>query len=393
MGLSCDYADINNFTLLVIGNVGIVKILFSMSEADLNSRRQQLLVSDKLDALIQISENRGFEVSTMVHGAKSRTLSGIAYRTVLDLRPSFTNLKEAFTEFFANLEKHPNLFLHRRNFKYILRKSTWKTLLKDHQISKLVGIGLDRSAIDAARDLAVQSIEVQHGAFDQHGARKKWGKYPPDILLTWNSWFADQARKFIEDVRVIGHPISQKSSKEQEGETTAFSGDFAVCVALQYKRWGFLVLPTVAADLIDVISQNSDLHEGRLIFRLHPVVESIPLMKVLQIAFIRFRFPKSQIHEPRKTSLYDSIKSSKALITEASSTVYEFGLLGRPSLILDPTQRAKFEELFVASGMDTSLILREAESLSKLIQVDFQDVDGLGTEVFLEILKNPSDKI
>jgi hypothetical protein len=370
-----------------------MKILFSMSKGDVNSPKGDLLVADKLDALIQITQNRGFDFSTLIRDEKAQTLSRIAYRPTLNLRTSLSNLKEAFSEFFANLERHPNIILHRRNFRYVLRKSAWKTVIRDNQITTLVGIGLDRSAIDAARDLGVQSIEVQHGAFGTEGAKKHWGKYPPDVLLTWNFWFAGQARKFVEDVRVIGHPISQKFSQEQEEETTAVSDDIAVCVALQYKRWGFFVLPNVGADLLEVLVQNASVNKERLIFRLHPIIDSRPVRKMLQIAFVRYRFPKSQIHEPQKTSLYESIKSSKALITEASSTAYEFGLLGRPSLILDMTQRAKFEELFVASGMDTSLILRDEKSLSKLIQIDFQEVDGFDEEVFLELLKNPSEQI
>lgn len=336
-----------------------MKVLIALSGGNINSPMGDFLVSDKLHPFISIAQKKGVHVSFIFKNVNYGTSSRVLYEPQLTFELSLSTIKEALSEFVAGREKGFNLVKHWRTFLYVWNKTRWRDLLKRNPVDAVVGIGISSAAVDSARALGVQTVEVQHGIFDHQGAKKYWNDSAPDTLLAWSSW-SNQAKPFVGDIRVIGHPITWRDTPDV---LDAHEYDrLSICVALQYKRWLYFVVPSIDTQLLKCLRTLASDKE-RLVFRIHPIVDARPIRRSLQSAAIKFLFPDSKVERPRKVSLANSIKGCRALVTLGSSSAYEFGLLGKPSLIVNPSSRDKYIRIFSESGIDTSLICDTPEGL------------------------------
>lgn len=293
-----------------------------------------------------------------------------------------------WTEFIRNRRKSFNAVLHRRDFRAIRLRRAWLHLLEENSISALVGIGLSSASIDAARDLGIKTIEVQHGNLDQNSSKRYWQYSQPDILLSWDTWSSNQAEKFISDSRVIGHPINSEQSSTIAHSALQESEDDNICVALQYKRLGYIVIPFISPEIFRLLRSENFFLKQKLLFRLHPIIDARPIRRFFLSMSLRILFPKSPIHRPRDTSIEHTIAMSKALVTDTSSTAYEFGLMGKPSLVTNLISRENFVDLFNRSGLNPEMLCSETKKLKELLTLQFPTRKTFNKDAYLELLES-----
>jgi CDP-glycerol glycerophosphotransferase (TagB/SpsB family) len=126
------------------------------------------------------------------------------------------------------------------------------------------------------------------------------------------------------------------------------------------------------------------------IFRIHPVVSSkVSASKSLK-AWIKKEWPVCVVHDPRETSLLDSILISDFLLAFESAAVFEFSLANKPSILLDSvalaTARISARD---GAGSNTPLTFGSYAKFSEYLPKasDSPEREFNGVERLLEILE------
>ena len=227
----------------------------------------------------------------------------------------------------------------------------------------VIGIGLSQPLLEAARELGIKSVEVQHGLLNEGTLDKHFGDRIPDVFLAWNQKSAEIAEARGMSSLIVGNPVSF-------GEAISVAKEkqkLPLCVALQYERILGLVLPMQHPSLSAVLEQAAS-QGKKIIFRLHPVVESKTMARAISVVWLRLRWPGNAVHFPSKFTIEDSANLTQGLVTWKSGTAYEFTLLGKKALFTDESARQNLIQHLRGEQISQGLIARNLDDLYSPIQ-------------------------
>ena len=273
-----------------------------------------------------------------------------------------------------------------------VQHSSWNRVIKLVKANAVIGIGLPQELLQAARDLNIPTIEVQHGSLDLPTFRSYWPIKKPTYLFCWNSRTAELSSEFGVVPIIVGHPILKEiestlsdTRRSSSWQKSAFS---TFCVAL---AWGvrnsldpYNSIHLQVAQAVDYLISKG----LRPIFRLHPYYEARPVTRLLLVRWIKRRWMGIEVQSPRGVSLLNSILASDFLVSHSSAAAYEFAIMNKPSVLLDleAAHRARLE---IGHRFGGNTVVPSCDQLLRQGRFAFAGRDKvfLGSEKLVEILE------
>lgn len=274
----------------------------------------------------------------------------------------------------------------------------WFKLIESTRPAIVMGIGLPEELLVECSLKSIPSIEAQHGTLNKDSFERYFPNSKPSNMFCWNRHTVDLAKTVGFNAVEVGHPISSLDTRYTNSlSNTVIQSEIqnkTFCVALSWKVVnGSDPFGTLHRNLETMINELVSAGH-RPIFRLHPVTSSQMLRRFFLKIWLKVRWPESELHDPRITSLQETARLSGFLVAYESATAYEFGVLGKPSVLLKPESRV--EVALALSGTTEpgeSLIF---SGFQKILDTDFKPNGHVqsgfrGIEVLLGSLPQPKD--
>ncbi len=202
-------------------------------------------------------------------------------------------------------------------FRYIVYKKVFQNK-KPKQIYLVVGYGWLAPMISAAKDLKIETIELQHGTFSEYHLgysfpnQKTPVDYFPDKFWTWNYFWKHMCRLPIEDDNIGIY--SFKYLDEERKKFTAVKKRPDQIVVISQGAIGY--------KLAEEVLRNIDkLESYKIKYKLHPgeygIWQKNPALVTLS------RLPNVQILADNAVPLYQLLAESKYLVGVFSTAVFE----------------------------------------------------------------------
>lgn len=330
------------FRLFKVPEMEECDVLFVASPSDFMERKGTVYTSDKLGTYIEGAKLADFKVGIiLLEGTGSlRRPAAFEVHSFPGIPVTF-----AFAETFAWL-KHS--FVHRSGPTTSIRDHlriylpTWSQVLSVTRPKVVIGIGLRQDLLQAARDLKIPTIEVQHGIASAELMKAYWPELAPDTFFVWDNHTADLSEKAGMKAVVTGHPHLSTSSLESAQNSTCQK---AVAIALTYEAEDSVDPFGCFPSEVFAIAKELTRTGYALKFRLHPTLVGEKLVtSILLKVWILLRFPKSKVLNPKRSSVRDFASQTDFLLTRESSLAFEFSLFGRKAIVTNDEARVVFRE-------------------------------------------------
>ncbi len=232
-----------------------------------------------------------------------------------------------------------------------IRFRVWLKLLKKIGATSLIGIGLTKEEILAARELKIKSIEVQHGVFFEGAISYYWPAAKPDFFALW--------------------PLRKKqliNSSDMQNITIPFPR----FPKIRHKLPSFdFLVPLTCGEIWD--SETDFLH-GAMPEQVFRLLKTSPYSD----SKLRFRIHPS-FDKKRKSDLVRNLKSAFKGCTVASyqdESVEDF--LSKGSVVLIHESTIWLEAFFAGVSVVTTSLRTHG------VMEDFHAYHGFGNHVFAE---------
>lgn len=306
--------------------------------ANINSPSPNGMVADKLHAYFDKGEAAGVSfIKVLLPGEKSWRAKTAYEFFPLPRQTKFWFLSGiSFALKLLQLKKFRGRILEIKSRH--LRRS-WSDVIETTKPDLIMGIGLPQELLNESNIRGIQSIEIQHGIIDAPSILRYWPLAKPTKFFCWDENTVRLAKEEGLNAINVGHPISLPyRGRETPAEARGGSGSGHpeyFCVALS---WGVPKsedpFGTLHSGLVQLIDNLVSLGHSPL-FRVHPVTASRTLTPFFLKRWIEARWPECAFHNPRHWSIRESTSVCSFLVAQQSSAAYEFGLLGKPSTLLD----------------------------------------------------------
>jgi hypothetical protein len=224
--------------------------------------------------------------------------------------------------------------------------SIWSNFLDKSKPEIVFGIDLSENLVVACKQRKIPIIEVMHGVFSADNtpmhqySRGAIRLVPVDLFLSWHPYYSRIIESYGIATKLIGYPNYELSEKfKREGDSEVYK-----------------VLVTLSWGVVDSLDPFGMLHHSlacklreldpfsaKLVFRLHPVALGQLRGKIAIVKeWFDMNFHNSVISTPDSTSLFEDLATVELHITEASSSFYESGLAGVPTIF---TSREMYEAI------------------------------------------------
>ena len=322
-------------------------ILFLISPVDINSPSDFGRYPDKVYSLHKLAINLGFRSQIVFHPlVANRKLSNCIPVARID---RIGTIFLAFFFFLCNSKK----IKEDRNLSYWWRSSglldklrhhLWRDFLNYSKPRVIFGISVRQFEALACKENSIPIFEVMHGTFSKEQARS----VDVDMFLTWDSHYSKNLKALGVETKVIGHPNAEFLEVHKQ------LPDESVRKILVTLAWGINnskdPFGLMSRELADLSTELNSLSYN-LVFRIHPVTLQKKSREIYAIQnWLEKNYPNSLFTSPDKTSLFQDLRSTLLHITHDSSSFYEAGLLGIPTIF---TSRAGYEAVpkeFVDTG-------------------------------------------
>lgn len=314
-------------------------IVFVVSPEDFNTPSLIGRYPDKVFSLHKIALEMGFRSQIVYHPWVSirknpdftgvvrveRFIPSIRKLLTFKLNQFATSRDKDFCAWWSSLS-----LLEKYNF------SVWRDFLDKTNPKIIFGIDLKENLIAASKTKNIPVIEVMHGVFTRKSIplkRYSRGSYrivPVDLFLAWDSHYSNLMQSVNISSRVVGHPNEEYAAELSQGLNPP-EGSVIVTLAWGVENsmdpYGMLHM-----GLADKLLQSRAVI-SKVVFRLHPVAFEQNRKRMNQVtAWLKAHFPESSLSTPDKKSLFAEFSTASLHITEESSSFYEAGLLGVPTV-------------------------------------------------------------
>lgn len=292
------------------------------------------------------------------------------------------------------------LFRAKRKLSFINQSAlgaTYKATLVRLAPDVILTIGASESLVLACRESQIPCVEIQHGMFEQTDMSTYWPNgVCPDLFATWDSRSARIAEEAGIKSWVLGYP--NLNGNRDQAILSGVPGR-QVCVSLGYGAadsedpWG--CFPRSLARAIDsLIEANLP-----IAIRLHPL-QSVRAIKAFLITiWIRLRFKRVKIENPRKIPLKESIENAICNLTFLSASWYDFALAGKATFLLDEAAATRYkgyaDELGIWKSRNSPVYFMESQlsllafvRLNHKIEEQLEDFSIQSLSQFIESLKS-----
>ena len=334
----------------------MIPVLAVFSLADLNSPSNSGLIADKLDAYFVDGQKRGLDFKKILLPGESSLFAKSSYNFL-----NFPNVGIFWLFSFVSFGLfHLRLASIRTKVLKLKSKAlgrSWEKVLLKTSPVVILGIGLPQELLEVANELAIPTIEVQHGSINRDSCLRYWPSFRPSLFFSWNDFTRNLATEFGVPAIAVGHPFTQNYRRAfiepaKVGSAHSLESEF-FCVALSWGVHGstdpFGTLQPIVVQAIEEIV-NCGLTP---IFRIHPVTSRRFFGSKQLKKWLKARWPGSVIHDPRNTELLKSIVPSRFLLAFESSASLEFALCDKPSVLVDPDS-AMLAKSALAEGVNST---------------------------------------
>jgi len=363
----------------------LVSVLAVFPVSAINSPSTRGMVADKLDAYFSNGEAAGLTFTKVLLPGENSWGVKSAYSLV---RLTFQIRFWIYSAVSFSLQKFRKTALRERVLaaKSKLLQRMWSKVIESTTPAIVMGVGLPEELLVECSLKAIPTVEVQHGTLNQDSFARYFPNFKPTTLFCWNRHTVDLAKTLGFNAVEVGHPILNVATKYINSNLeNVFQSEIqnkTFCVALSWKVVnGSDPFGTLHRELVMMINELVSAGH-RPIFRLHPVTSSHLLRSFFLKIWLKVRWPESELHDPRTTSLQETATLSRFLVAHESATAYEFGVLGKPSVLLKPESRV---EVALALSGTTQLGERLIFSgFQEILETDFKP-NGHVRSVFLGI--------
>ena len=321
----------------------MVSVLAVFSVSDINSPSLTGRVADKLDAYFEAGAEAGFTFTKALLPGETYWSKKSPYSFVRLPYQTWFWIYSLVSFILKNLHAK-SLRNHVLSAKSKLLCRMWAKLLESTSPKLVMGIGIPEELLLECKLRSIPSVEIQHGTLNPGSFARYFPNYKPTTLFCWNRHTVDLANSLGFDGQEVGHPISIFASQHLNSDSTNViqsEMQSSFCVALSWKVTNSSdPFGTLHRELEEMINELVSAGH-RPIFRLHPVTSSRLLRSIFLKIWLRARWPESGLHDPRTTSLRDTARLSRFLVAYESAAAYEFGVLGKPSVLLKPESRVE----------------------------------------------------
>lgn len=259
------------------------------------------------------------------------------------------------------------------------RELFWKQKLSVLRIDFLMGVGLTKEEMRAAKSLKIPTMEVQHGLFDESTMRSYWPVTYPDFFAIWPISDHQGVSDFGPEPITIPHPGLRPIYSEED------SGDAPLLVVLSWKDPTAVgphgAIPRDVWAAIPLASTQAN----KLTFRFHPVFKKRwrkPLEK-----FIVSEYPDALFEDPLLVPIENSLTASKGVLTAGSTVWMEAALLGVPIYAANHETYVAAMELPCLPGVNLHAAFLEPSIMEKSKNVRLgPKVNGLNWEGLIAIV-------
>jgi hypothetical protein len=365
------------------------RVLFIISEADLNTFHNGYVSADKIDQIYSLVRERGLFPLLALHPFKPRKfLLKTSYNLVVT-----ENFIGAILLFLANSNLRKKVRLGCQQYKcggsiasrlifISMFTFVWKVKPK-----VVVTIGASPNLALVCEILGVKLIEIMHGAFSKSVLPTYWIKSnnnqyekepKPSLFFSWDSEYDS----YIEAAGVrsvaIGYPVPVRILQEDLSNLKRE-------IVLVSLTWGLAdsqdPFGVLAPELWKIITK---IHlDGQLIrFRLHPVSCLDDERKRRIVNWLAENFQNVETHDPRKFTLHQSLEGTRLQITDASSTFFEAALMGIPTVMTSGVNSPIIPKEMLESGL-----VVKVEPGEEFLEIDFKLVQSLKRDYTLNKTK------
>ena len=334
--------------------------LFVVPGENIETPSPEGILGHKFDYLYEEFHKRGWRLVIVTDVYTKLAKSGTKYKV--------SSLKVMFLFFvFAVILRFPvKTLLSKRPLSFInqtaLRK-TYQTTIRRVSPNVVLAIGAAETLVQQTREYGIDCIEIQHGMFAKADLEMYWPQAQyPDSFITWDHKSGQIAESVGIKPWILGHPDSLRAPLDNDSER---AGQF-VCVSLDHNHldaedpWG--CIPRKLAAVIDLLVQAS----VPVLIRIHPNISAKSLKSKSLTKWILRRFGNVRIDNPRQVSLRESIMESVCNVTVASATWFEFGIAGKPTLMLSEGSAARYKlhsgEIGVWASGESPIVFAESET-------------------------------
>lgn len=218
----------------------------------------------------------------------------------------------------------------------------WAELIEQVKPKVIFGIGLHRELCRVATDAGVKTFEVQHGIFEPDDLKSRRQHYTenengslPTALLTWDDFYTQMAESEGVHAETLGLPFASLESGEflNLGVESGIEQDRNSRQRISVMSgWGYKDCPSPERILgLKIIpfmrSCEPYAPEFELVIRLHPYVSHKRSLKRV-LRWLKINFPAWSVQLPSDTPLQEVIQSSKVVLSNGSSSMFEVHAYG-----------------------------------------------------------------
>jgi hypothetical protein len=344
-------------------------LLVVCSRADLATPSSFGLISDKLDPYIQHAMDEGWRVKVVFNPGSQNYNGQTPYDIVkypwIVLRGKFLTMVRFL---FRGVIGRESLTLGalKSNWRQA-RCDSWAGVLEKLSPALVIGIGLMGELVEQSRMKGIPTVEVQHGLFQSGDLERYWSRSTPDMFFAWDSFSSEIARTRGMESFVTGHPIAEQFWKSSQQNQSMYSATLErqqmICFSLSWEEEGtvdpFFTMKKELVILVDRVIKLGYVP----VFRLHPVTSNNRVLTLIMSAWLKRKWPLCVVNVPRNTSLSETVIDCIGMVTFSSSTALEFGVAGKPSLVLDADRRSTYINVFSSIGLPSTLLVDDLEGL------------------------------
>ena len=311
-------------------------IFFVASPADVQTPSGSLYIPDKLQGIIEIVEKRHLSYSKFFHlfskRSKYENKSSFIRLELLFILHTLANPIRFYSRLGIIFKRTHELgkVTSRQKIRFVY----WSLVFLEKKPKVVFAIGFDQILIASAKLQGIKTVEVMHGLFAQ-------GQSPfsfetdtdlkkPDLFLSWHDDFTAIVNNLGVPAETLGYPNTFPRELKSLTREVRKSGIFVTL------SWGL----AASADPFGTFNHEMylylrDFRTEDLIFRIHPVACQTRRQTLRITKWLVQEFPGCHVSIPYQERLLNALSDSLLHITYESSTFFEAGLVGVPTLFFN----------------------------------------------------------
>lgn len=223
---------------------------------------------------------------------------------------------------------------------HLTEYTRWKRIFSTSAPEIVIGVGLTRPLLKAARDLGIKTIEVQHGTITRETTWRNWFSkfdnvyHSPDIYLGWDEFFRHAFEGTQIDFQVMGgfRSCYTSSSKNE-------IYDFLYC--LTYKSFGIFNYCVVNKEFLLHMQKYRN---SRVLIKMHPLTYR---KTDLLIISCYLRFIGIDFDIAANMTFDKVIGLTKNIVSIPSSTFWEASFAGKGIISIGVPSSEYFSETII----------------------------------------------